>query len=185
MNKRILAFAASLVLFSGFAFGEDIMQNGMLVKAPGSLNMTIGAGDGVTAALEYPIGHFNAGDLVFSYGAKGFVWIPYAFNGVNVGAAGTIHFAWGCLPWFKDNAFARHIETFAGVGFTFGIYKDPGNWLDYSGNNWAADYDNYNDYHGLHLATYGGSSYFFNRTWAVTAAGGVGGSYIGVLWKIL
>jgi hypothetical protein len=164
MNKRIIVLLATFALVSGFAFGESYLQNGMLIKAPGSLNMTVGVGDGLTLALEEPIGHFKVGDLTFSDGVKGFAWFPYGFGWFRVGAAGTLHFALGCLDLPKNMSWLDNFDTFVGIGAAID-FNDSGAHLG--------------------LATYGGLSYFLSRSLAITAAGGIGGSYIGVLWKML
>lgn len=172
--KRIAAVLVALALVSGFAFAapktQTIIQDKMLIKAPGSFNVTVGVGDLVVGGFEYPIGHFDIQNLRFSYGVKAIVATPmkYAFQAVTIGAVGQLHFALGCLNLPDALLWARNIDMFTGWGYGETFYTGA-----YSG-------------YGPFGGTIGnaGFSYFFSRSFAVQAAGGMGGNYVGVLFKI-
>jgi hypothetical protein len=173
MKKFALILVAALAL-GGIAFSEPILQNGMLIKAPGSLNATIGYdfGAGLNVGLEEPIGHFDVQKLRFSYGVKEVGSFDFWLYGTTyqIGVVGTIHFAWGCLDLPSGLAWLKNIDTFSGIG------------LGYTGVSYNDGYTS-GATGGLGFIGIGGSSYFFNRAFALTVAGGAGGSYIGLLWK--
>ncbi len=169
MKKLLIVLAAALALAAN-AFGQDALKDGMLI-APGTANVTIGFdfGLGVNAGFEYPLGSFDIDTARFTYGAKAVGSFRFAggVTGLGVGAVGTVHFAWGCLDLPEAFSWARNIDTFIGVGLGYtGILYSEG------------------AIGGLGLFSHGGSSYFISENMAVTVAGGLGGSYLGVLLKL-
>lgn len=169
MKKALLGLALAIVFGVGLS-AETALENRMLV-APGSSYVNIGLdfGLGVNAGYEYSIGYFDINKLRFSYGAKAVGNVVFAggVTGFGVGAVGTLHFSWGCLDLPKDLSWVGNIDTFIGLGLGYtGVASDYG----VSGS--------------LGLFTHGGSSYFFAKNMAVTVAGGLGGSYLGILMKL-
>ena len=169
MKKLFIVMAISIA-FAANAFGQSAFENDMLI-APGTPNVTLGFdfGLGLNAGFEYPLGSFDIDTARFTYGAKAVGSLRFAGGvmGLGVGAVGTLHFAWGCLDLPEAFAWARNIDTFIGVG------------LGYSGILYSEG-----ALGGIGLFSHGSSSYFFSENMAVTVAGGLGGSYLGVLLKL-
>jgi hypothetical protein len=159
MRKLLIVLTASLALAAN-VFGESPLKDGMLIE-PGSMNVTVGFdfGLGVNAGYEYALGSFDIDTLRFTYGAKAIGGLYFGGGvGLGMGAVGTLHFAWGCLDLPPELSWVKNIDSFIGVGVGY------------------AD--------GLGIVSHGGSSYFFKENMAVTVAGGLGGSYLGVLLKL-
>jgi len=159
MKKLLIVLAAALALAAN-AFGESAFKDGMLIE-PGSTNATLGFdfGLGINAGYEYAIGKFDIDTLRFTYGAKAIGSLYFVDGmGFGAGAVGTLHFAWGCLDLPPELSWVKNLDSFIGLG------------IGYAG--------------GIGVISHGGSSYFFSDKMAVTLAGGLGGSYIGVLLKL-
>lgn len=171
MKKIILVLAVALACMSGVFAGETYAKDGMLV-APGDKALTIGFdfGLGVNAGFEMALGKFDISDFRFTYGAKalGGVWFGTGAMAYTVGGAGTLHFSWACIDLPENLWWIQNIDTFIGVGVAYTGFTVEG--LGNAG--------------GIGLMTHGGSSYFFKPNMAVTVAGGLGGSYLGLLIKM-
>jgi len=165
MKKTFLVAALCLACAFGAFAGDVFAEDGMLL-GPNTMSATIGFdfGLGVNAGLEYTFGQFDISSLRFSYGAKGVasIWFPGMF--LNAGAMGTIHFSWACIDLPENLWWVKNIDSFTGIGLGFAGSLSAGTG-------------------GIGFFTHGGSSYFFSKTMAVTVAGGLGGSYIGLLLK--
>jgi len=171
MKKLIATFLITAVCALGAFAGETHAKDGMLV-APGDKAVTIGFdfGLGVNAGFEMAIGKFDVSDFRFTYGAKGLGSVVFLSGGMaySFGGVGTLHFSWSCIDLPEGLWWIQNIDTFLGVG------------VGYTG----VTVDGLGNYGGVHLITHGGSSYFFKPNMAVTVAGGLGGSYVGLLIKM-
>lgn len=168
MKKLVLVLALVAICFSGI-FAESFARDGMLI-APGEMNVTVGLNFplGINAGVEFPIGTFDVAGIKLTYGAKALG--SFSFTGplklFTAGGVGTLHFSWASFEFSNDIEWIKNIDTFIGLGLGYfgwiGEYAPPGS-LGFVGN--------------------GGSSYFFSPNMAVTFAGGMGGSYLGILYK--
>jgi len=165
MKKRIAVLIATLVIFSGYTFGESFAKNGMLV-APGSLNANIGlglrysSGFGLGGGVEYGIGKFVIAEkLPFSYGIAGRAGLDLTSSiALSVGAFATLHFSWGALNFPKELSWIGNFDSYLGLGLT--VFP-------------RVDFD-----------TIGGLSYYVSNNVAINLESGLRASYIGVLFKI-
>lgn len=170
MKQGFLVLVLSVACVAGVFAQETYATNGMLV-APGDMALTGGFdfGLGVNAGYEMAFGKFNMSDLTFSYGAKAIAGLNFLPGGMAllVGGVGTLHFSWACIDLPENLRWIQNIDTFLGIG------------VGYSGATAS-----FGSAGGIGLISHGGSSYFFSPNLAVTVAGGVGGSYIGLLLKM-
>ncbi len=164
MAKKVTLLLAALALFSGLAFAEPYATEGMLIT-PGSLNVNVGIGYGyywgldIGGGAEFAIGKFMIGEaLPFTYGAaaRAGIGIGDTFP-LSLAALGTVHFCWGAIPWPEELSFMQNFDTYIGLGLQI--------------------------LPGLGINSIGGTSYFFNKNFAVNFEGGLRASYVGVLYK--
>lgn len=171
MKKGILTLVLTLACIIGVFAGETYAKDGMLI-APGDKALTVGVNFplGINAGYEMAFGKFNISDFRFTYGAKGLGSVVFLSGGMayTVGAVGTLHFSWSCIDLPENLWWIQNIDTFFGLG------------IGYTG----VTVEGLGNYGGIGIITHGGSSYFFKENLAVTLAGGLGGSYIGVLLKM-
>lgn len=171
MKKVFATILLALACVTGVFAGETYAKKGMLI-APGDKVATLGFdfGLGINAGFEMALGKFNVGDLPFTFGAKALGGLLFLNGGMayNVGAAGTLHFAWASLDLPEGLWWVKNIDTFIALG------------VGYAG----VAVDGLGNYGGIGIIGQGGSSYFFSKNMAVTVAGGLGGSYVGILLKM-
>jgi hypothetical protein len=165
MKKRIAFLLAALVVLTGFAFGDSLAKNGMLV-APGSLNANIGlglhygSGFGIGGGIEYPIGKFLIDNKIpFTYGIAGRAGLDL-INSVSLSAGvfGTLHFCWGALNLPQGLYWLGNFDSYIGIGLRF--------------------------IPGVNFDTIGGLSYYVTRNVAINLESGLKASYIGILLKL-
>jgi hypothetical protein len=169
MKRVILVLILALACVAGAVAQEVHAKDGMLM-APGDMALSAGFDFslGVNAGYELVIGKFDIGKLTFSYGAKAIGGLSFLGGlGFTAGGVGTLHFSWACLDLPDNLWWIENIDSYIGLGLGFFSYATEVGGVS-----------------GFGLISHGGSSYFFNPNLAVTVAGGVGGSYIGVLLKM-
>lgn len=169
--KKVFATLVLAVVCGAFVFaGETHAKDGMLI-APGDKALTVGLNFplGVNGAFELGLGKFDIGELRFTYGAKALgSFMMYAGGtGFSAGGAGTIHFSWSCLDLPEGLWWVKNFDTFIGLGAGFSTFT--------VGDITVS---------GVGFMGHGGSSYFFSKNMAISFAGGMGGSYIGLLLKM-
>lgn len=167
MKKGLIIFLLLLVGISGI-FANEVFAEDKMLLAPGNSALSVGFdfGLGVNAGYEYILGKFDVGEIPLSYGIKALGGATFRGSGIGyfAGGVGTLHFAWASLE-FPDNLWwINNIDSFIGFG------------VGYFGHTASTD--------RIWLISHGGSNYFFSESMALTFAGGLGGSYVGVLLKL-